>query len=162
MALEVHPTREFVRHALATLVYRGGKTLRDAPPEFSRFRVAPTSRTAGEILAHVCDLFDWSLHLLRGESKWRELPPREWGEDVDRFFEGARALDEALATWPTLAASPEKLFQGPIADALTHVGQISLMRRLAGAPVRPENYFVAEIRAGRVGKDQARPVREFD
>lgn len=162
MAIPTDSARELTRHALAALVYRGGKTLRDVPAGFSEFRASPASRSAGQILAHVCDLFDWSVHLARGEKKWHESPPRSWAEDSTRFFEGARALDDVLATAPTIACPLERLLQGPIADALTHVGQISLLRRLANAPVRGENYFVAEIRAGRVGKDQPPPVFEFD
>ena len=71
------------------------------------------------------------------------------------------ALDAYLASDKPLHAPVEKLFQGPIADALTHVGQIAVLRRLAGSPVKGENYFVAEITAGRVGHDQAAPKREF-
>jgi len=66
-----------------------------------------------------------------------------------------------LASDKPLHAPVEKLFQGPVADALTHVGQIAVLRRLAGSPVKGENYFVADIAAGRVGADQAAPKREF-
>jgi hypothetical protein len=151
----------FLRHCVATLAYRGGKALRDAPDGFSTFRAGQSSRTAGEILAHIGDLLDWALWLAKGEHKWEPRAPREWPQDVARFHSGLAALDAYLATGAPLGFPAEKIFQGPIADALTHVGQIALLRGLAGAPVKGENYFRAEISIGRVESDQAKPVREF-
>jgi hypothetical protein len=150
-----------LRHTLATLAYRGGKAVRGAPEGFSGFRAGPTSRSAGEILAHVGDLLDWGLHLADGAHVWKDSPPQSWEADVDRFHRALSALDARLSSGATLAVPEGQLFQGPIADALTHVGQIALLRRLAGAPVRGENYFRAEIVAGRVGAEQAPPRREF-
>jgi hypothetical protein len=146
---------------VATLAYRGGKVLRGAPPDFSDFRPAKGSRSAGEILAHVGDLLDWALSQARGKQKWRNSKPRGWKEDSERFFTALAAFDEYLAKEP-LNAPPEKIFQGAIADALTHVGQIGMLRRLAGAPVRGENYSRAKIETGRTGPDQHAPVSEFD
>ena len=151
-----------LRHILATLVYRGAKTLREAPPEFSAFRPAAGSRSAGEIVAHICDLLDWALTQARGQEKWRNTQPQTWAADADRFFAAATALDQFLASGEAPHAHPEKLFQGALADALTHVGQIAMLRRLAGAPVRGENYSKAQIEIGRTGADQNRPFREFD
>lgn len=154
--------RQLLRHTLATLAYRGGKALRGAPAEFASFRAAPDSRSAGEILAHVCDLFDWASLICAGRHVWADGPVVPWEEGCARFFAGLEAFERALETEEPLAAPEEKLFQGPIADAFTHIGQISLLRRLAGSPVRGENYFKAEIVAGRVGPDQAAPKRELD
>jgi hypothetical protein len=151
-----------LRHTVATLAYRGGKALRDAPAGFASFRAGPGSRAAGEILAHVCDLFDWALLLADGRQAWSDSALASWEEGTARFFEGLRRLDERLASKAPLACTPEALFQGPVADALTHVGQIALLRRMAGAPLRGENYFKAEIVAGRVGPEQSEPRREFD
>jgi hypothetical protein len=150
-----------LRHTVATLAYRGGKVLRKAPAEFSEFRAGEGSRSAGEILAHVCDLLDWVLSQARGKEHWRNSKPRSWSEDSERFFAGLAAFDEYLASGEELHAPPEKLFQGAIADALTHVGQIAMLRRLAGAPVRGENYSVAKIEQGRTGPEQNKPVSEF-
>jgi len=154
--------REMLRHTVATLAYRGGKVLRGAPDGFASFDACEGSRRPVEILAHVGDLLYWALWMARGEQRWPEGATRAWGEEVARFFEGLAALDEFLASGEPLGNTPEKIFQGPIADALTHVGQIAMLRRMAGAPVRGENYFVAEIVAGRVGDEQAAPRREFD
>jgi len=154
--------RQFLRHTLATLAYRGGKVVRDAPAGFASFRVGESSRTPGEILAHVGDLLDWALALAGGQHVWNDHPPGTWEEEAERFFTGLRRLDERLASAEPLGFSIEKLFQGPIADALTHVGQLAMLRRLAGAPVKGENYFKAEIQAGRVGPEQMPPRREFD
>ena len=154
--------REMLRHTLATLAYRGGKAVRDAPEGFAGFRACGGARTPAEILAHVGDLLDWALWLARGEHRWQDSAPRPWDEEVARFFRGLAALDDFLASAEPLGSTPERLFQGPVADALTHVGQIALLRRVAGAPVRGENYYKAEIVAGRVGAEQAAPRREFD
>jgi len=150
-----------LRHTVATVAYRGGKALRGAPPEFAAFRAGPQTRTPGEILAHIADLFDWALTLAQGKQKWNASPPLPWDQGTARFFAALEAFDLCLASGEPLACPPEKLFQGPIADALTHIGQIALLRRMAGAPVRGENYFKAEITAGRTGHDQAQPVVEF-
>jgi hypothetical protein len=156
-------TRLFLRHTLATLAYRGGKALRGAPASFGSFRAGPSSRSAGEILGHVGDLLDWALvYAAEGRHSWREAPLGSWDEDTARFFAGLAAFDTFLASEAPIGLPAEQLFQGPIADALTHVGQITMLRRLAGVPVRGENYLRADIAAGRVGADQSAPRREFD
>jgi hypothetical protein len=155
------PTRSLLRHTLATLAYRGAKAMRDAPEGFADYRAGPTLRTPVEILAHVGDLLDWAIGLADGRHEWRDAAPRPWEEEIARFHAGLAALDERLAAPEPLGFSAEKLLQGPLADALTHVGQITLLRRMAGAPVRGENYLMADIAAGRVGAEQAPPRREF-
>ncbi len=155
------PQREFLRHTLATLAYRGGKAVRGAPGEFASFRVAEGSRTPGEILAHLGDLLDWALSMAEGNQRWQDSEPILWENGVRRFHAGLQAFDDYLASNSPLAVRAESLFQGPIADALTHVGQIAYLRRVAGVPVKGENYFKAEIVAGRVGREQAAPKREF-
>jgi hypothetical protein len=156
------PDRELLRHTVATLAYRGGKAVRDAPPRFSEFRVKEGSRSAGQILAHIGDLLDWALSIARGREAWHESRPQDWDADVARLFAGLQALDQYLASDAPLGGTPQQLFQGPVADALTHVGQIAMLRRLAGSPVRGENYMRAAIVAGRVGPEQNPPRREFD
>lgn len=151
-----------LRHAVATVAYRGGKAVRGAPASFASFRSGADTRTPVEILAHVGDLFDWALGLADGRHVWRDATPRPWHEEVARFFAALERLDARLASSDPLGNSPEKIFQGPIADALTHIGQINLLRRMAAAPVKGENYFKADIAAGRVGADQSRPKVEFE
>ncbi len=152
----------FLRHTVATLAYRGGKALRGAPEEFAEFQVASGTRRPGQILAHIGDLLDWAVGLAEGKHVWRDSTPRPWKREVARFFATLRKFDRRLASKKPLGFPAEKLFQGPVADALTHVGQIALLRRLAGCPVRGENYFLAPIAAGRVGAKQRAPVREFN
>ncbi|HYN82613.1 MAG TPA: hypothetical protein VES88_14050 [Gemmatimonadaceae bacterium] len=154
--------RRFLRHTLATLAYRAEKPLRSAPDGFSDVRAAAGSRTAGEILAHMSDLLDWALWIARGEKHWQTTPPTTWEDDCERFFAAQAALDAYLAGDAPLVAKAGEIFQAPIADALTHTGQLSLLRRLADAPVRPENYARAHIEVGRVGRDQSADRAEFD
>jgi hypothetical protein len=130
--------------------------------EFSEFRAGETSRSAGQILAHMSDLLDWALSQARGKQRWRNSKPRSWTEDSERFFTALAAFDEYLASGEKLHEPPEKIFQGAVADALTHTGQIAMLRRLAGARVRGENYFLAKIETGRTGADQNKPVSEFN
>jgi hypothetical protein len=151
-----------LRHAVATLAYRAAKTLRGAPAGFADFRAAPTTRTAAQILAHMGDLLEWSARTADGQADWRDAQPGDWNHEVARFFAALKTFDDRLAKPIPLACAPEKLFQGPVADALTHVGQLATLRRMAGSGIRGESYFRAQITTGRVGMDQAPPVREFD
>ena len=147
---------------MATVSYRGGKALRGAPEGFGSFRVGPTSRTPVEILAHIGDLFDWALSIADGRQVWKDATPLPWDEEALRFYAALRRFDDRLADPTELKATAAALFQGPVADALTHLGQIALLRRLAQAPVRGENYHKAEIVAGRIEPGtQAAPRREF-
>lgn len=155
------PTRQLLRHTIATLAYRGGKTLREAPPGFAEHSAGEKTRTPGQILAHLGDLLDWALTQAQGKQAWHNSPVQSWDADTKRFFAALQALDDYLGSDATLACSPETLFQGAIADSLTHVGQLAILRRLAGAPIRGENYAQAEIVAGRVTDQQAAPRREF-
>ena len=156
------PTREFLRHILATAAYRGAKPLRDAPPEFANFAIPNSPRTPIRILAHIGDLFDWALSIAAGKTVWRDSAPQSWHAEVERFFLAIKAFDDYLASNEPLHETPEKLFQGPIADALTHIGQLAMLRRTSGQPMKSENYHKADIAAGQVSSDQPKPRREFD
>ena len=154
--------RELLRHAVATLAYRGAKAVRGAPGSFASFKASETTRRPGQILAHIGDLLDWSLSIAKGKETWRVSKPKPWTQEVKRFHTALGRLDRYLAGKGELSATCERIFQGPIADALTHVGQIAMLRRIAGAPVKGENYSRAKIETGRVGAKQTSPAREFD
>lgn len=154
--------RTLLRHSLATLAYRGGKTIRGAPESFANYGEPETSRTPAKILAHIGDLMDWALSMADGSRKWHDSTPLAWDKEGERFFAALKKFDDYLASDKPLQAPAEKLFQGPIADALTHTGQLAMLRRLAGCPIKGENYFVAEIVTGRVGAEQAAPKKVFD
>jgi hypothetical protein len=156
-----NPKRELLRHTLATLAYRGGKAIRNAPDGFAVFHADEGVRAPGQILAHIGDLMDWGLSIAIGKQEWHDSKPLAWEKEVERFFAALKKFDDFLASNEPVQAPLEKLLQGPIADALTHVGQIAILRRLAGEPVKGESYFDAEITLGRVGADQVKPKREF-
>lgn len=156
------PDLPLLRHTVATLAYRAAKAVRGAPAAFADFRAGATSRTPVQILAHMGDLFDWALTMADGKAVWHDATPLPWEEEVARFFAAIERFDARLAGGRPLATPASKIFAGPVADALTHTGQITFLRRLAGTPVKGENYFRAEIETGRVGQDQAPPRREFD
>jgi len=151
-----------LRHAIATLAYRAEKALRDAPSDFADFRPSLQSRSALELVAHLGDLMEWGERMARGERRWQAVPQTSWSSATDRFFRGLAALDLAVAEAPSTSVEHGVVFQGPIADALTHVGQLTMMRGMAGSSVRPESYARANISVGRVGRDQDSTRSEFD
>jgi hypothetical protein len=136
--------------------------MRGAPAHFAEFQASEKTRTPSQLVAHLGDLLDWALSMAQGKQEWRDSPPIAWDAGVQRFHAALEAFDAYLATDQPRHVPAEKLFQGPIADALTHVGQLTMLRRLAGAPIRGENYFKADIAAGRVGAEQKAAAREFD
>jgi hypothetical protein len=153
--------RAFLRHTLATLAYRGGKATRGAQSDFGEFKISPATRTPLAILCHIGDLLEWALTIVRGEPGFEARTPQSWEGEVQRFHRVLQELDAFLAGTEPMHDSAEKVFQGPIADAFTHVGQIALLRGVHGEPVRGENYYVADIETGRVGAAQPPPKREF-
>jgi hypothetical protein len=155
------PKRELLRHALATMAYRAGKAIRDATEGLPSFQASQGVRSPEQVLAHIGDLMEWALSMAIGKPEWHNSKPLPWGKEAARFFATSKKFDDFLASSEPLHAPPEKLLQGPIADALTHVGQIAILRRMAGEPMKSENYYEAEIITGRVGAQQAKPKREF-
>lgn len=162
MTAAVESSRQLLRHTLATVAYRCSKALRGAPEHFSSFHIGDKTRTPVQILAHMGDLFDWALAIAKGQQAWHDSAPLAWDAEVARLFEALKKFDDYLASSETLGGSAEDLFQGPIADALTHIGQIAMLRRLAGSPVKGENYFKADVAIGRLGPEQTAPRREFE
>jgi hypothetical protein len=152
--------RELLRHALAVLAYRGAKPLKGAPASFASFDTGG-GHTPLVILAHLSDLMDWALSHARGEGKWNSADPGGWDAEVARFHRSLAAFDDYLASDAPVHAEIPRLLQGPVYDALTHVGQLMMLRRMSGSPVYGENYLVADITTGRLGPDQAPPKRPF-
>lgn len=149
--------RELLRHTVATLAYRAARALDGAPDCFAAYD--GWGRQPIQILAHMGDLFDWALSAMQGSERWHNSTPLTWPQEKARFFAALKAFDDYLASDNVLHAAAEPLFQGPIADALTHVGQIAMLRRMAGSPTRGENFFVAKVVAGHVGANQPAPVQ---
>jgi hypothetical protein len=150
-----------LRHTLATLAYRTARAVENAPPDFATFGRSDDPRTPARILAHMGDLMDWAISLVQDNQKWQDSAPQPWNDEVARFFSSLAELDRALSNATLDARTTNRLFQGPIADALTHAGQIAMLRRMAGYAIRGENYFVANIESGRVGADQPAPRKSF-
>jgi hypothetical protein len=160
--LDADAARPVLRHLAATLAYRASKVLRDVPPGFATTSFGDATRRPVLIVAHLADLMAWAVSLAEGQYVWKAEGSDDWDREVARFFANLGTLDRELAATGTFTGSVEKLVQGPLADALTHVGQLALLRGMAGAPVRPESYARAEVVAGRTGLEQAPPGREFD
>jgi hypothetical protein len=162
----IDTSRTLLRHIVATLTYRAAKVLRDVPPEFGGMAFGSSTRTPVLVVAHMADLMEWAHRLARGEYSWKAGGGNDWNTEVARFFDGLSALDRALASDDSLSGPVEnpmeKLIQGPLADALTHVGQLAMLRGMAGVPIQPESYARADIVIGRVGPDQTPPRAPFD
>jgi hypothetical protein len=152
-------SRDCLRHAVATLAYRANRALENAPAAFASFDGG--GRQPVQILAHMGDLFDWALSMAEGNPRWNNSQPLEWTAETQRYYAALGAFDEYLASPVTLNAPVERLLQGPVADALTHVGQLAMLRRMADCPTRGENFYVAEIACGKTGPDQPAPVKTF-
>ena len=150
--MSVDAKREVLRHLVATVAYRGGVAVAGAPEGFAVFRIKEDARSPAELLAHIGDLLEGSLYLLKGEMVYLTSSPLPWADEVSRFFAAVKQLDSYLATNAPLACPVEKLIQGPVGDALTHIGQLVMLRRLAGSPVRAASYFTAEIIPGAIGE----------
>jgi hypothetical protein len=150
-----------LRHTLATVAYRAGKALRGAPESFANYFCGEGGRTPAQILSHMGDLYDWALSIASGNQVWKDSQPLPWEKEVERFFAALKKFDDYLASGETLHDGPGALFQGAIADSLTHIGQIAMLRRMAGSKIKGENYHKAQIAVGRVGVEQAAPLREF-
>ena len=145
--------RDVLRHLVATVAYRGGLAVTSAPPDFGTFRAHETTRTPGEILAHIGDLLEGSLHLVKGNLVHLSSQPLPWDEEITRFFTAVKEFDSYLDSEAPLSCAVEKLVQGPVGDALTHVGQIVMLRRMAGSPIQSSGYFTAEIIPGEITQD---------
>ena len=155
-------TTQTLRHVVATLAYRAAKVLRDVPDGFATASFGTTTRIPVQIVAHMADLMAWGVTIARGDYKWTAGGSGDWQTEVQRFFDELAALDAQLASAAPPDASIEQLIQGPLADTFTHVGQLSMLRGMAGTPVRPESYARAEVVTGRVGREQAPSKKEFD
>ncbi|SPE17947.1 conserved hypothetical protein [Candidatus Sulfotelmatomonas gaucii] len=151
--------RALLRHTLATLAYRTARAIEGAPATFADFSGA--GRRPVQILAHMGDLLHWALSLAQGSQRWHDSQPLAWPQEQQRFFDALTAFDALLASSAPLQAPVERLFQGPVADALTHTGQLAMLRRLAGVPIRGENYYLAAIAVGQVGPGQPDPIKPF-
>ena len=154
--------RELLRHTVATLAYRAAKTMRGAPATFASFRAVGADSTPLSIVAHMGDLFDWGLSMANGAAKWNTATPQAWDAECARFFAALKRFDDRLASDEPLQYELTRLFQGPVADALTHTGQLAMLRRLHGAPMKGESYNRADVVVGRVGAEQTAPDPKFE
>jgi hypothetical protein len=150
--------RGLLRHFLAALAYRTQKALRDAPAEFGDFRIADGVRTPAELVRHMTSVLGYARTFFVG-GQYRPAPLPSLPEEIARFHDMLAQLAQHIeADTPLLEGmTAERLLQGPFSDAMTHAGQLAMLRRLAGAPVPPENFIVADIDAARLSADQAEP-----
>lgn len=154
------PATRTVRHYLAALAYRFHKAVAGAPDGFGDFAAGHGVRTPREIVHHVNGVLGYAEVIARtGEPiGWYEVPHLDWEGQVKLLHGVMGELDAALAAGGADPEQLHRLLQGPLADAMTHVGQIAMLRRMAGSPIPAENFYLADVEVGRVGADQPDPV----
>ena len=152
--------RELLRHFLAAIAYRAQKSLRGAPPEYSEFSAGGRTRTPVEILRHMTSVLGYARTFFIGGSYPRRPEPLPtFAGEIERFHAMVAEVGAYLAAeTPLLGISTFQLLQGPLADVMTHVGQLALLRRLAGVPVAPENFLFADMRPDQLGSEQPLPA----
>jgi len=148
-------TTRILRHMVAAIAYRASRPLRDAPSGFEDARLAEDSMAARELILHMTNVTAFALATVTNTERVRH-DALDWKGEVDRFYTLLGELDARLAAGVTMEQGMElKLVQGPLSDALTHIGQLNALRRKAGAPIAPTNYIKADIQIGRIAlKDQ--------
>ena len=149
--------RRLLKHALAAIAYRAQKAVTGAPESFADFRAGPGVRTPHQLVRHMSDVLGYA-RMTFSEGQWRAHTLPTFAEEIARFHEQLEMLGQAIAGEEFLKFTPDQLLQGPIADTMTHVGQLAMLRRLSGSPIPPENFIVADIETGNVGADQAPPT----
>jgi hypothetical protein len=151
--------RSLLVHFLAALAYRTQKALRGAPPEFAEFRAMKDVRTPAELVRHMTSVLGYSRTFFIGGQYWPEPLPT-FDEEIQRFHAMLGLLAKHIGNGDQLQAgiTEERLLQGPFSDAMTHAGQLAILRRMSGNPVPPENFVVANVNPERLGPDQAEPA----
>ena len=150
--------RLLLRHSLAIIAYRGGKQIRTAPPEFWVYDTGD-AKTPLHILSHISDLIHWALTLASGQGQGQNRTPGTPKQEIERFHSSLAELDAFLGSSAPIMAEIPRLLAGPIADSLTHIGQLAILRRMSGSPTIGENYYTADIVTGHVGPEQSPPVK---
>ena len=147
-----------LRHLLAAIAYRTQKALRGAPPSFGTFAAGRQVRTPADLVRHMTSVLGYARTFFTGGT-YRPEPLPDLPSEVARLHAMLQDLNRHLEAGTLLrGTTPEQLLQGPLADAMTHVGQLAMLRRLAGSPVPPENFIVAAIDPANLGSDQPEPV----
>ena len=150
--------RRILKHFLAALAYRTQKALRDAPESFADFRIMPGVRTPHELLLHMTSVMGYARTFFEG-GKWHPKKMPTFREEIARFHEILESLGHHLNIGtPFREMTAERMLQGPFSDAMTHAGQLAMLRRLSGSPVPPENFIMAAIDSNNLGPNQPDPV----
>ena len=151
-------SRRLLQHFLAAVAYRTQKALRGAPDAFADFRAGINVRTPHEIVWHMTGVIGYARTMFHG-GRFTPARAETFPREIERLHATFEGLREDFGN-PGLSASitDEQFLQGPLSDAMTHAGQLALLRRLAGSPVASEDFIFAKIDASNVTADQADPA----
>lgn len=143
-------TTRVLRQLVATIAFRASRSLHDAPATLANVRLGEGGMTARELLHHMTNVMSFALATVSATERLRH-DPLGWEQEIDRFYSLLSQVDAKLAEGAVMDPGMDlKLVQGPLADALTHIGQLHAMRRMAGFPVDPTNYIKADVAIGRI------------
>jgi hypothetical protein len=148
---------ELLRHYLASIAYHATKALRDAPENYPELDIGKEVRTPRRLLHHITGVLTYA-HSFYENYETTRLPLKNWGEEVSLFYETLAKLNKSIQEGKPRGVTEEQLLQGPLSDSMAHVGQLLMLRRLAGSPVPSENFIYADIKPSQVGPNQPKPV----
>jgi hypothetical protein len=150
--------RQMLRHFLAALAYRTQKALRGGPESFANFSAGSNARTPHELIVHMRSVLGYARTFFIG-GIYPQPVPEDWEKDIEAFHEMLGDLGRYLdSDTPLQNTTEERMLQGPFSDAMTHAGQIAMLRRLAGSPVASENFIVADVSPDNLSASQPDPV----
>ena len=153
--------RDTLRHFLAALAYRLQKSIRGAPEDYWYFEAGQGVRTPGRIVRHINGVLSYAVAIIESGNldQRTHLEDLSWQDELERFHQTLKVLDQHLLNQPNLSDDLlRRLLQGPLSDAMTHIGQLATLRRMAGFPVRAENFMKANVQTGHLGADQPEPL----
>jgi hypothetical protein len=151
--------RSLLKHFLAALAYRTQKALRGAPTGFGNFKAGHDVRTPSELVRHMTSVLGYArTYFIGGQYRPDELPTL--AEEIERFHKMLQKLGRHLEAGDEFLSdiTEERMLQGPFADAMTHAGQLAMLRRMYGDPIPPENFIVANVSAENLTPDQPDPA----
>lgn len=148
---------EMLRHFLASIAYRATKAIKNAPDNYPTFNLGKGVKTPLRILHHITGVLTYA-HSFFEHYETTHFEVKSWSAEINELYKILSKLDVSIQEKNPNKVTEEQLLQGPFSDAMTHVGQLSMLRRMVDSPIPSENFIFADIRKGEVGPDQPDPV----
>ncbi len=134
----------FIQHFLKVLSYRFEKAIHNAAESYPKHASGHGIRTPLELLGHMNGVLEFAISSLKNQPR-RNIPEQSWQEQITLYYEKLKELNQLMQENSFDTDTLERILQGPLADAMTHIGQLAMMRRLANSAIAGENYFAADM-----------------